>query len=169
MTEFSGTHGTSITRAINIKENGFQLGTGFRGKGVYFWRGNAYAYILAKGWYRYRLASGVYDQDKQKGYSLIVASIIVDDDSFIDIDEPEIFDQISQLAKAKAINGNNIYKLYDEFYDLLQEEMETPIKMVIAAVPVPREITGYPRGLGKAICYIVRDGSCIHNLKFNVP
>jgi hypothetical protein len=163
MIEFRGTHGTCASRTENIKKTGFRFSDGIRGFGVYFWHKNAFDRDLAIAFYSISRDKRKYDGESDSRCSLISAVIIIEEDEWLDITNQEAEDNILALYKKHGYkNELNASKLYEEYYQELEEELESPFKMVKVKVVAPKLLRNWPRlAVGMPTCYVVRDPSCI--------
>jgi hypothetical protein len=163
MIKLYGVHGTTASCADQIEQEGFRLFQGYRGEGVYFWRKNAYAEDLAIGWYLTSISQGHHTKDTDKRCAIISCSINVDDDEFVSLESPNIKDNIAALFKKSNYKDHkNAIKFYEEFFKLLELELNHPIKVVEIAFPAPRKCQVYPRqALGMPITYMVRKAHCV--------
>lgn len=101
-----GTHGTTASIADKINKEGFRLSLGYRGKGIYFWRQNAYAEDLAIGWYLTSISQGHHSKDIDKQCTIISVNLNIDDDEFVSLESPDIKDQIASIFKQKNYQDN---------------------------------------------------------------
>lgn len=163
MVELQGKHGTTRTRANNIRDIGFLLNDGIRGFGVYFWRENAYFRDLAIAWFVNARNLNNYKDDPDRRCAVISAAIVVGDDEWLDLNDPDVEDRILDICKKNDyVDTMYASKLYEEYYELVQEEMGAKIKLVQARVMPPKSAKNWLRqAIGPAICYIVRDRTCI--------
>lgn len=176
--ELKGTHGTCIAYAEDIKKNGFNLKTGRRGYGAYFWayrgEGRAFANCLAKAWWCYAFESKQYSSSSNESFEVLNVKLHLEEIHFLDLDN-----HLMKLKLTEFING--VYKrakladhmdLASKAYDLFVQQIEkhsNKIKVVNVSVNPPArkyfkdECTNTIRS--EAIvpaCYVVRDKHCIN-------
>jgi hypothetical protein len=162
-----GAHGTTKSRADEIQENGFKLGSGRAGNGVYFWHKSRYYSILAKGWHKQCFYKHKYDKDFDKNCVIIFAQLEADENSVLDMESPYLKDRISELAEAQKVSftdNNKISKLYDAFIKIMEAELQTTFKFVLIRVAPPERACcpDYPLNIiGAPLCCVVRDNTCI--------
>jgi ribosomal protein S8 len=158
-----GVHGTTASCADKIEQEGFKSSQGYRGEGIYFWRKNVYAEDLVIGWYLTSISQGHHSKDTDKRCAIISASINVDDDEFVSLESPNIKDNIAALFKQSNYKDHiNAIKFYEEFFELLELELNHPVKVVEIAFPAPKKCQVYPRqALGMPIAYLVREANCV--------
>src|SRR4030042_5881824 len=117
--ELFGLHGTTRSRADNILNNNFLPNPGRVGKGIYFWRKNAYSNALAKGWYDFYLKKKNYEHDTDKRFSFFNVMICVNENNFLDLESPDIKDQLALIAQKRnidrSIKEDVISALFDYF------------------------------------------------------
>jgi len=161
--DLKGTHGTTASCAEQIEKEGFKIFGGYRGTGIYFWRKNIYAEDLAIAWYLTSISQKHHSQDSDKRCTIISANISIDDDEFVSLESPNIKDNMAILFKKLGYADHiNAIKFYDEFFELLEMELDHSIKVVEIAYPAPRICQIYPRQtLSMPSCYIVRNADCI--------
>lgn len=139
--ELFGLHGTSRSRADNILNDSFKPNPGRVGKGIYFWRKNAYSNTLAKGWYDFYFKKKNYELDTDKRFTYINVRICVDEENFLDLESPELKDQLALIAQKRNIdrktNEDVISALFDYFIGRLEEELQTRYKVWQARVNSP--------------------------------
>jgi len=167
LVKYIGSHGTTVTKWLDIKYNGFSLGGGERGRGIYFWENNVYAKELALGWYvtATRRNDSPYKDDPKKECAIIWAELEADKGEIIDFTGQNYRKQILTLIKKLDTTDkrDEAYKLYDEYIDMLEIELGYKIKFAIAMVyPPSGKFNVFPTQLyGMAPCYIAREPSCI--------
>jgi hypothetical protein len=169
--ELFGVHGTTVSCANQIEQEGFRLSQGYRGKGAYFWRENTYAEDLAIGWYLTSISQKHHSKDTDKRCAIISISINVDEDEFVSLESPNIKDNIATLfKKGNHKDHMNAINFYEEFFEILELELNHPIKVVEIAFPAPRNCQIYPRqALGMPITYVVRNTDCVSILSIKKP
>ena len=163
MIKLYGVHGTTASCADLLEQEGFRLSQGYRGKGIYFWRKNAYAEDLSIGWYLTSISQGHHSQDTDKRCAIISASINVDDNELLSLEAPNIKDHIADFFKKSNYKDHiNAIKFYEEFFEFLELELNHPLKVVESAFPAPKKCQEYPRqALGMPIAYLVRKANCV--------
>lgn len=164
--ELIGLHGTSRSRADNILKSNFKPYPGRAGKGIYFWRENAFSKIIAKSWFNFSLKKNNYDLDADKNFAYFKVKISVNEENFLDLELPELKDQLAVIAEKRNIDRKTredvISALFDYFIDTLEKELKTSFKVWQARVNAPYDCVEYPLSLlGNPICYVVIDSACI--------
>ena len=143
MIKLYGVHGTTASCADQIEQEGFRLSQGYRGEGIYFWRKNAYAEDLAIGWYLTSISQGHHSKDIDKRCAIISVSINVDDDKFVSLEPPNIKDNIAALFKKSNYKDHiNAIKFYEEFFELLELELNHSLFVVEFSFPAPKKMSG---------------------------
>ncbi|MDM8515820.1 hypothetical protein QUF76_06440 [Desulfobacterales bacterium HSG16] len=172
--EYVGSHGTTVTKYLDIKKNGFRLGSGVRGKGIYFWENNVYAKDLAFAWYvtATRQKDSPYRNDQKKECAIIWAILDADKDEIIDFNSKIYRDQILNLIKNLKCDDNRegAYKLYDTCIDMIEAELGYKIKFIITEVyPPTGKLRIFPTQMyGMAPCLVAREPSCINLLSCDI-
>ena len=165
-----GTHGTCLSRAEEIKKNGFKSsGKGRGGPGVYFWRGHdERAKILAIGWYKHRLCELYYDTEKKQGLSVIYVLLKHENNEFLDLEKPTMKDKVEKLRISAGIsnipNNSEIALLWNRLVISIEKKIGQKFKILaLRCTTPPKEyVPNYPLNLlGLPICYIVRDSAII--------
>jgi len=173
MKTLKGSHGTTVSRADNIVNEGFKLKTGRRGTGVYFWRYGYYCRQLAISWWKQKFEEGKYAGDSDTSCVVIISYFVLDDNEYLDIENYEFQEQIAYLADKKKV-GNEIKKLaalYDSLIHKLEEIQNTKFKVIEMRVSPPkREYCQYYQftAIGNPYCYLVRAVDCIDKLEMEV-
>lgn len=166
MTVLEGTHGTSFSSAQKIRINGFSMGSGRGGKGVYFWRKGYYAENLANGWHEYKKSIGEFRRDKFPDCAVIFVELLVDPSEYLDMEGQSIKEALIALAEARKISDDleEVAALYDLFISECEKQFQIKYKVLeLQVAPPPRKfIKDYrTRLVGWPICYAVRDVACI--------
>ena len=163
MLKLIGIHGTTAFCADKIEKEGFRISQGYRGKGIYFWRKNAYAKDLAIAWYLTSMSQKHHSKDNDKRCAIISTSININNDEFISLESPIIKDNVAILFKKLGYADHiNAVKFYEELFEILEIELNHSIKVVEIAYSAPRLCRVYPRQtLSMPLCYIVRNADCI--------
>jgi len=159
---FQGTHGTSASKANLITKNGFEMGTGRAGKGIYFWLEGAYSKELAVGWHAKRLDEGGYLGDENTRCAVIHAILSAASSKVLDLTFYRFRNRIGELRKTKQIKGSS-EALYDFVISELEGEMGVAFAIILAEVAPPlTKYCDYPlRDIGPPVCCISRDRACI--------
>ncbi|MGL0953252.1 hypothetical protein [Vibrio vulnificus] len=170
-----GTHGTCVSRANLIKDNGFSGSThGRRGSGAYFWGYTRdvlqeYARELARAWWRYALEKPKYYQkEKDQGCCVIYVTLETNSTDVLDFENQELRDHFFEychktLPRLEGSDEEKMSTIYDMFINEIEEKLEKRFKIVHVKVQqppktkkvLPLDITGQPS------CYVVKDLSCI--------
>jgi len=163
MVEFRGTHGTCASRARRIEAQGFQLRTGRQGAGAYFWRENRLSRTLAIAWFRNARNLREYEHEPDTRCAIISAIIVVGEDEWLDLCDPEAIDQILCLFVDKGFTDNvDASKLFEEYIDLVEHGLGVKFKVIRTQVISPNLAKDWPRqSIGRPFCYVVRDSSSI--------
>lgn len=170
-----GTHGTCVSRANSIKDNGFSgSANGKRGAGAYFWgytndglRG--YVRELAISWWRYALEKPrSYHKEKDQRCCVIYVTLDAKNSEILDLEKQVLrdifFDYCNKtLPRLEGDPEKNIPVVYDMFVGDIERKLKKKFKIVHVKVQQPRntkkllplDITGQPS------CYVVKDLACI--------
>lgn len=156
------THGTTKSRADNIIKNKFEPRQGRAGTGVYFWRKNAYSVILANGWYSFYLNKNYYNDDIDKRFVYLNVKIDVNEDNFLDLEDPELKDRLSKIAIEQNLDRNTkediIIGLFDHFISNLEKELKIEFYVWQIRVNAPYDCKEYPLSfLGNPLCYVAKN------------
>jgi hypothetical protein len=166
MIELEGIHGTSSSKADQIRKSKFKIRTGRGGKGAYFWRHNKYSGILAYCWFLQAKYNGRYSGDRDKTFAEIKVKIKVPTNSFLDLEDPDIRENLADFAVSKGIDTDNDRKRMAELIEAFVTETErvlsSDIKVLQLRLPIPHDCRDYPSAMmGFPISYIVRNESII--------
>lgn len=166
----SGSHGTCLSFAESIRDNGFRPGrSGIRGAGVYLWAESAEYLALARGWYGFRRDKGDYKRASDKECAVVIAKIVANEDEFFDLEDREVVNHISELSKRKGIdtkNSNDIRKVYEIYIRAVETKAKKEFKVLEGRVgpPPAAYCPEYPvMLLGAPFSYIIRDTAVIIN------
>lgn len=155
-----GSHGTTESRYMAITHRGFQLTQGRAGKGVYLWRQSRHYTRLAVCWYKQQRKRGVYDQDSNPAGVVIIAVVNLDEDEYLDLEDPATKDAIAELAERRGINAfdaNEIAGLHDLFISRMEQKLGKAFAVISVRVAPPQNCDYSIRLLGAPVTYIVRD------------
>jgi hypothetical protein len=163
MVEFRGTHGTCASRAKRIQAHGFQLGTGRQGTGAYFWRENRFSRALAIAWFRNARNLRSYDHEADTRCAVISAIIVVGEEEWLDLCDPEAIDNILCLFVDKGfVDDVDASKLFEEYIELVEHGLGIKFKLIQTQAISPNLAKEWPRqSIGRPFCYVVKDSSCI--------
>ena len=174
--QFSGTHGTSATRAKSIQAQqefvsgdslGEKPGLGKRaGVGVYFWAYHAPHYELAaelaKRWWNFAKTKGWYDGDPDKRCAVLYAILSVKNEEFLDFCHDVLLNRLYVTAQKRGIQeAGEFGALYDMLVAEVEQATRCTIKVISARVPTPHAV-GYQTVdvvhplFGHSHCYVVR-------------
>jgi hypothetical protein len=176
-TKLKGTHGTCASFAENIRKNGFNLGNGRRGSGVYFWAYNGEskfnATCLAEAWWQHSFNYGFYSKEANQSFELITTEI--NTENFLDLEEHDF--KLKLLEFVSKVYARALKKdrkgLAERAYDLFVDQIEKQIGKVdvihVTVNPPSKECFSqkcFDRGAvtTEAIspsCYVVRNTKCI--------
>ena len=163
MSHLEGTHGTSSHRAAQITREGFNLSTGRGGRGAYFWRRSGYYRELAIAWFKQLESEGAFSGESDQRCAVIYVAMEVADDQVLDLEDPDVKDEIASLSTQKRVNVNrdkDIAALYDLYVNEVEKELGKAVLVTIIRVAAPKNFTEYPiKMLGAPICFIARDSN----------
>jgi len=161
-----GSHGTSISRASNIRKNGWKMQPGMAGTGIYFWAKSIYYIELAQAWYRQAKAEERYRDDDNIACCIILVHIKCKEDEMLDIETEGVRLNILKLAIEKKVNVKShkaIAPVFDLYVKRLEEKAGIKYKVLSIKVPTPRKDyfeVDYPYNiLGSPLCMVVRDNN----------
>jgi hypothetical protein len=167
MQPLKGTHGTTETRAFSIKKNGFKISLGRVGNGVYFWCDGPYAEKLAEAWWEFCSDSGDYNSDPEKDCAILITSLNISENEYLDLEQKEIKSQLATLAVTKLRRPRehaDIHAVRTLFIRQLETKLRVTFKVIETSVSPPpkRYCEFYPiELLGAPHCYLALDNSCI--------
>lgn len=160
-----GLHATSKSRADKIKEAGFNVSMGRAGIGVYFWRGNSdLTRELARAWHLQQCVKGTYKSDSNSELSIFQANLTLNDEDFLDLEDPEIKDEIQALGIERGIDkvskdtdiAGFVSMFVEEFEKITRSEVK--VFQIRVGTPDTRYLNKYSIvAYGAPICYVVRD------------
>ncbi|KJR43275.1 hypothetical protein MCHI_000833 [Candidatus Magnetoovum chiemensis] len=151
---YIGSHGTSRSKYNAICREGFKLGSGRAGKGVYFWIENPLYLELAIDWCKFRgISDGV----------IIIAEIKAEDTEYLDLEDIEYSNKILTICLEKRLNvkdNNVLEQLYNSYVEEIERELGINIKILTKKLAAPPH-SKYPMQMGAPLCCVVRDIGCI--------
>lgn len=160
---YTGSHGTSHALCNRIITDGFSLGSGRAGNGVYFWVKSALYIQLARDWFQFRKRGNAYQETKPE-CALILADIKTDDKEYIDFEDVKIKDQVYNLGMHHQINMDDesaIENLYNLYILRIEKRLGYKIKMLTVRVAPPGG-SNYPlKAIGAPLCCVARTVDCI--------
>ncbi len=172
MSHLEGSHGTSRYRAEQIGKEGFKLSTGRGGKGAYFWRRSAYYRELAIAWFQQLKSERAFSGEPDVKCTVIYVEIEVPEDQVLDLEDPDVKDEIASLSTLRRMNPNNdknIAALYDLYVTQIEKELKKAILVTIVRVAVPKDLSEYPiKMLGAPLCFVARDSGVIRIAKTEI-
>lgn len=151
-----GTHGTCVSRAESILEEGFdRLGIGRHGTGVYFWFGKVKhsdkAKLLGKCYADEARKRGEYVDEKDKATSVIECEIQTASECFVDLTDEDTHDLFQEYARAnEKILRSSKYgdfkqraaKIADGFIKDLETETGHKVEVVKTRTVAPHSYVG---------------------------
>jgi hypothetical protein len=170
-----GTHGTSMSRAISIKDNGFNTKSiGLRGSGAYFWGYTINALEkhvrdLAVAWWRFAHdTKNLYKNDEDKRCCVLFASLESSPADLFDFENQEIRDKFFNYSqevfpRLKGTDEEKCSAIYDMYLHDIESKLKREFKIIHVKVQQPRKFTKHlPLDItGQPSCYVVKDLSCI--------
>ena len=172
MSVLEGTHGTTRSRAENIKRKGFRKSQGIYGPGIYFWRKFRYAEYLAEGWYKFYLNErSVFREDKDKRFALILVKINLREEEFFDFEDFTVQKRLAELVFSQKIEGDKkkIAQLYRLYLEVVEKEEAVKFKTFQVRVPLPRRSRYFPeypiQAIGNPYCIVCLEPSRIEILE----
>ncbi len=170
MIQKKGTHGTCASYVEEIKEHGFKFSAGRGGTGAYFWRESKHSIKLAKAWYLFQMDRHNYDKVEDNNGAIIIVTITVDNEEFIDIEDTSVKDEFAELlesmGKLNNASDEDICGAWDMYITNIEQETGVKMKLLELRVGVPstakRFFSFYSmKALGAPVCFIARDFECI--------
>lgn len=173
-----GTHGTCASFAEKIRNNGFTIGPGRRGKGAYFWGyinpTREYASALAKAWWSQAKSMNKYDSASNQSYSELHVEIKTEDGRFLDLEEHTMKQVLLQFVndiykrKLPKERANLTRNAYDLFVAMIETQSHKKFDVIYATVNPPQAHYWEARDhfpsfdiIGMAPCYVVKNNRCI--------
>jgi hypothetical protein len=165
MLQLEGIHGTTVSRTKKIGKTGFLSAKGRAGSGIYFWRVGTYSRDLAVGWWRFQSEKGCYGGDNDTRCAMICVLLLVEDNEYLDLENPELKEQLAELTRQKKPQSGTASRaaLYDLFIRMLEQKLKLKFRVIgVRVTPPPSRHCSYPEAiLGWPFCFMVRDGACI--------
>lgn len=166
--ELSGTHGTTASKADSIRDTGFKKSKGRLGRGVYFWRENPFAELLAKSWWKFETSRKRYAADSNKCCCVICARFKIKVNEYLDLDDKDIKDGLACLCIEKNLgyltSDIEMAALITAFVKRLETKLDLEFKVIQSTVSTaPKHfVEEYPiKVIGSPSCYVVFCESCI--------
>ena len=138
MIQIEGSHGTTRARASKISSDGFKVGSGRRGQGLYLWKKSYFYRELAIAWWHQKLDENRYNGDNDIRCSVIYVLVDLEKNELLNIND-ELQDKLYRLIKEKNIKNDNrkAAALYDLFIKKLENLQQCPFKVVEMRVSSP--------------------------------
>jgi len=175
-----GTHGTCVSRATSIRQNGFSRSAqGRRGSGVYFWgytidELELYVRNLAISWWRFaHQKRNDYREEEDPRCCVLFATLQSNSTDVFDFENQQIRDKFVEysaktLPRLTGSDDEKISTIYDMYLERVESLYDKKYKIIHVKVPqpsnfqklLPLDITGQPS------CFIVKDLSCITTDRF---
>lgn len=176
--ELLGTHGTCISFADGIMQNGFKIQPGRRGTGAYFWSYSStlkdYATSLAKAWWSQATALGYYNAAVNQECKVLYVKIQANEDIFLDLEEHEMRRRLSVFLNdifkraLPADRANLAEKAYDLFVSIIERKLDKNYQVIHVTVNPPKKehFDNYDRMpqvdlMGMPSCYVVKNSKLI--------
>lgn len=168
-----GSHGTTVSRADNIRKEGFKRIIGRRGTGIYFWRDGHYCRQLSISWWKQKLDERDYSGDSDTRCVVIIGIFKLEDNEYLNIDNYEFQEKIAYLADKKKVGGDKrkLAALYDFCISRLEQRQGIKFKIVEMRVSPPlKKYCEYYQfyAVGNPYCYLVRVVDCIVKLEMEI-
>jgi hypothetical protein len=162
--DYHGSHGTTRSRSEVIQQKGFAVGRhpGRKGRGVYLWRKSRKWRELAIGWYRQAFSEGDIAGDRNAHGIVLFVKASVREDHFLDLCDPDLVDQLDELAERSGIDMNShqgVVALYEKYVLETEAKLGHEVDMFETdiAPPKPFFCPEYSIiALGAPKCYVVR-------------
>ncbi|MFC8751014.1 hypothetical protein ACN429_23045 [Pseudomonas oryzihabitans] len=192
MVEIRGTHGTCVSRAEQIVQQGTMAkGPGRVGIGAYFWTAvndsepcRAYAGKLATGWALRASRQGQYRGERDQGIAIVHTVIAVEEDDYISLDDPQFLywlrdflgrrlmehyhvDAVEKLDASRLHKKEDmIHGIIEAFVAQLEENLGTAFKVIFKSVQANKCIDDpLLPFIGNPNCFAVRDTAVIRKLE----
>ena len=158
-----GTHGTSVTKAEQIKAQGFKksekIGRG--GRGTYFWayeHNSTLANELAKDWWKFGSRKGYFSGDLNPQCAVIHVNINILNGQFSDFESVTYKENLYKTVLERDFkNPKEIGQLYDMFVTRVERKIGESLAVIKASVPIVnfanKKISTFSRDYS---CYVVR-------------
>lgn len=185
---FKGTHGTCMSRATQIHQDGFLTKPGRIGNGAYFWTAITDDHLHLSTWLAIRWAERAsqkwkaYAQESDPSLALVQVEVEVTKDEILNLDNPEYNLDLTQTLTEFAVEYFGLSSVFDMtndqfnqiekrlcalvegFIKLVEKNRGSAIRIVFKnqQPPVNRDVLG--RIVGNASCFSVRDTSCIKSM-----
>lgn len=185
---FKGSHGTCMSRAIKIHQEGFETKPGRIGNGAYFWTAITDDHLPLSSLLAIRWAErasrdwGSYAQDEDPSLAVVQVEIEVARDEILYLDDPEFNLDLRQTLTEFAVQHYKLASIFDmtqKQFDDIQEKLYAIVEGFIKLVekyrgntirivfknqkpPAKRDVFG--QIVGNASCFSVRDTSCIKDM-----
>lgn len=161
---YTGSHGTSLNRYRKILGSGFSLGSGRAGNGIYFWV-ESYLYLeLAKAWFKYKNATGEYNDERKPECVVLIAEIKTNDTEYLDLEDMNFKNYIYQLGLEQKIdfyNAKDVARLHNLFITKMEQKLGHLIKMLTIRVAPPRDYKYPIMAIGAPLCCVARTQDCV--------
>lgn len=176
--ELKGTHGTCISFAEEIIQNGFKMLPGRRGTGAYFWSYTStlkdYATNLAQAWWSQAKSFGQYNAVTDPSCKVLFVTIQAEDDLFLDLEEHKMKQMLSVFLNdsfKRSISLDRAHladRSYDLFVNLIERKLGKKFQVIHVTVNPPKKehFANYDRMptfdlMGMPSCYVVKDNKHI--------
>lgn len=170
MQNLTGTHGTCVTHAENIKKTGCWNPThqGRAGSGVYLWaHSNSSSSLriargLAISWWQHALKMKRYEDAPNKNGAIIYAAVAVPAEAFFDSTDMKFQDALIEALETanpdEAFEPDNICKVTEYLILELEKINGKKFDVIQARVPPPHKADFKEKIIiGNPFCYIIRN------------
>ena len=164
------THGTTLICLNNIQTAGFQVSSGVRGAGVYFWYDQSHGFNLAVAWVRKKCSEENNCPADKRGV-VIFTDLSANDDEYLSLADEDFVEQFVPWATKKGYNlmkREDICTAYSVFITAYEQQNSCNVKVLRCRVSPPARqffdrYREYPSlALGDPTCLVVRDVGMIN-------
>lgn len=184
--EAVGLHGTCVSNAVSIEQEGFVLSDNgdsqYRGTGHYFWesyKNSEFARKLAIEWWRHCYHRNKFREKPNPSCAVIKADLKAKIERFLDFETKEVkgkfihfLESIEETLNEESPDGENLCQSYDLFIDMYEEVNQCKLEIIRASIPLINKKlkrTARFQLLGNPVALIVKSSECIGEMTIEYP
>lgn len=157
-----GSHGTTTTRALNIRSSGFNKSVdNFWGDGVYFFKRYPRGTEFALKWYKYSFSKGWYENDDDDSCTVVHANIETSKECFLDCNDKKIqvmYHELESMLAGREYTISQKNHIRNKWLLNTERILNNEIKVFVATIPLVKK---FFKPTKSAECIVVRDTCCI--------
>lgn len=175
---YKGTHGTTRSSADSIMQQGFQMGPGIRGTGIYFWLYQYDALLdeaenLAIAWWSYSNKKGDYSEHKDSSCAIVLADLDTSPESVFDLESNrqgimavsvKINDKLNDPSLSEDDRKQLLTGIHDYFVEQYEKRSGSKFDAVQVKVAPPKHFKSqFHRDVSgnQPLCLVIRNNDIV--------